>query len=189
MARPVKWSRDLHLIRERAARYRTETWGRKDIERLFAVGRATAQTLMKAIGEVQPIGGAHFVERASLLGFLEAMIDAPDLDEALRVRIREAGAPPSTKPLRVALPHDLRSVTVRDLPSNISLSSGRLEITADTAVSMLENLVLLAQAMQNDLDRFEAIIEPPATPPPVDDDEIQSFLDKLRAGNLTNYGG
>ena len=28
MARPVKWSRDLHPIRERAARSRTETWSR-----------------------------------------------------------------------------------------------------------------------------------------------------------------
>ncbi|AXC10228.1 hypothetical protein ACPOL_0871 [Acidisarcina polymorpha] len=27
MARPVKWSRDLYSIRERAANARTETWG------------------------------------------------------------------------------------------------------------------------------------------------------------------
>jgi hypothetical protein len=44
MGRPVKWSRDLHSIRERAAHARTETWGRVDIEGLFGVGRATAQT-------------------------------------------------------------------------------------------------------------------------------------------------
>lgn len=48
MARPVKWSRDLHLIHERALLSRTETWGRSDIERLFNVRRASAQTLMKA---------------------------------------------------------------------------------------------------------------------------------------------
>jgi hypothetical protein len=180
MARPVKWSRDLHPIRERAVLSRTETWGRSDIERLFDVGRATAQTLMKAIGEVQPIGGAHFVERASLLGFLGALISAPDFDEALRARIRKADAPPSSKPLRVALPHDLRSVTVRDLPGNISLSKGRLEIKAESTNSMLESLALLAQAMQNDLAEVQAIIEPPVAPPPVDDNAIQSFLSRLR---------
>ena len=65
MARPVKWSRDLYPIRERATHARTETWSRKDIEELFGVGRATAQILMKAIGEIQPVGGAHFVERLS----------------------------------------------------------------------------------------------------------------------------
>ena len=48
MARPVKWSRDLHLIREKTARSRTETWSRVDLEHPFGVGRATAQMLMKA---------------------------------------------------------------------------------------------------------------------------------------------
>ena len=61
MGRPVKWSRDLHSIRERAAHARTETWGRVDIEGIFGVGRATAQTLMKAIGEVQPGFGLGYV--------------------------------------------------------------------------------------------------------------------------------
>jgi hypothetical protein len=50
MPRPVKWSRDLHLLRERAAHSRTETWSRQDLERLFNIGRASTQSLMKAIG-------------------------------------------------------------------------------------------------------------------------------------------
>jgi hypothetical protein len=181
MARPVKWSRDLHSIRERAANARAETWGRWDIERLFGVGRASAQSLMKAIGEVQSVGGAHFVERTSLLGFLDAMIDAEDLEEAFRFRIREADAPPSVKPLRVALPPDLRSVMLRDLPRNISLSPGRLEITANSSVDMLESLALLAQAMQNDLPHVQTILDPTPMPPHVQDDELRAFLDELRS--------
>ena len=55
------------------------------------------QTLMKAIGEVQPVGAAHFVERDSLLSFLDAMIDAPDFDQAFRDRVRVADLPPSTR--------------------------------------------------------------------------------------------
>jgi hypothetical protein len=83
VGRPVKWSRELHLmIRERAAQARTEAWGRVDMEELFGVGRVTAQTLIKAIEEVQPVGGAHFVERSSLLSLLDAMIEAPELDQA-----------------------------------------------------------------------------------------------------------
>ena len=39
MGRPVKWSRELHSIRERAAHARTETWSRVDIEELFGIGR------------------------------------------------------------------------------------------------------------------------------------------------------
>ncbi len=74
MPRPVKWSRDLHPIRDRAVRSKTETWSWQDIEHLFAVGRATAQTLMRAIGEVQSVGAGHFVGRTSLLTFLDEMI-------------------------------------------------------------------------------------------------------------------
>lgn len=181
MARPVKWSRDVHLIRERAARSRTETWSRQDIETLFGVQRASAQTLMRAIGEVQTVAGAHFVERSSLLHFLNAMIEAPDFDEAFRVRSREAKAPPQTKQLRVSLPADLRSVTLYDLPSNIQLSFGKLEIEAGSAVSMLESLALLAQAMQNDTERIRAIFDPPTTPPEIDDDDLKQLCASLRA--------
>ena len=134
MSRPVKWSRDLHSIRERAANARTETWGRVDMEELFGVGRVTAQTLMKAIGEVQPVGGAHFVERSSLLGFLDAMITAPDFDQAFRNRVREADAPPSPKPLRIALPADLLSIMLRLAGTHFPVP-GRLEITAESAVA------------------------------------------------------
>ena len=180
MPRPVKWSRDLHPIRERATRSKTETWSRQDIERLFDVGRATAQTLMKAIGEVQSVGAAHFVERSSLLSFLDEMIVAPSVEDALRKRVVETDTPPSPKTLRVALPHDLRNVMMRDLPENIRLSAGRLEITADSAVAMLECLALLAQAMQNDLEQVRFALEPPASPPVTANEDIQCFLQRLR---------
>ena len=180
LARPVKWSRDLHPIRERAARSRTETWSRRDIERLFGVGRAAAQTLMRAIGGVQAVAGAHFVERSSLLAFLDEMIAAPAIDEAFRRRALEAEAPPAPRALRISLPHDLRNVMLRDLPGNIRLSPGRLEIAADSAAAMLESLALLAQAMQNDLERMRSILEPPGAPPAVDDAALRNFLEGLR---------
>jgi hypothetical protein len=160
MARPVKWSRDLHPIRERAANSRTETWSRKDIERLFDIGRASAQSLMKAIGEVQAVGGAHFVERASLLSFLDSMLQADSVEEALRLRMIDADPPPAPKPLRIALPPNLRNVMVRDLPDSIKILPGRLEINAADALGMLESLALLAQALQNDLNSAQAIWDP-----------------------------
>lgn len=159
MARPVKWSRDLHPIRERASGSRTETWSRADLEHLFGVGRATAQTLMKAIGGVSTVAGAHFIERPTLLQFLDAMIKAPSVDDALRVRVAGAEPPPRQRTLRISLPGDLRSAMLPDLPANISLSPGRLEITADTATAMLESLIALGMVMQNDLDRFWEVIE------------------------------
>ena len=176
MARPVKWSRDLYPIRERARHAKTETWSRKDIEDLFGVGRATAQMLMKAVGEIQPVGGAHFVERPALLSFLNAMIAAPSVEEGLRNRRLEAEPPPKPKPLRVSLPQDLRSAMMPDLPGNIKLAPGRLEIEASTATAMLESLMTLALIMQNDLDRFQAAVEPPPEPPAVSDNDLRAFF-------------
>jgi hypothetical protein len=180
VARPVKWSRDLHPIRERAAQSRIETWSRQDLEQLFNVGRATAQTLMKAIGEVQNVAGTHFVDRSSLLTFLNDVIAADSVEEGLNARLLVAAPPPTVKPLRVSLPSGLRSVLVRDLPENIRVTTGRLEIDAVSAVSMLESLVILAQAMQNDLTHFEQLINSPSHETGLVDDELNRMFSRLR---------
>ena len=180
LPRPLKWSRDLHPIRERAQRSKTETWSRQDLENLFNVGRATAQTLMKAIGDVQSVGAAHFIDRASLLAFLDEMIAAESVDEAMRKRLLEAEAPPAPKSLRVPIPTGLRNVMLRELPDNIKISPGHLEITALTAVGMLESLVLLAQAMKNDLDQVKALVEPPKSSDAPSSAELQSFFRSVR---------
>ena len=138
---------------------------------------------MKAIGEVQPVAGAHFVERGALLAFLNEMIEAPDMEQALRERAREAAPPPRPKPLRVSLPNDLRTATVKDLPESIRLSPGRLEIVGTSTESVLEGLVLLAQVMQNDLMQVQLLLEPPPVPPTVEDDELQMLLASMRSGH------
>ncbi len=144
------------------------------------MGRATAQTVMKAIGEVQNVAGTHFVDRTTLLAFLSDMIAADSVEEGLKARLLVADAPPAPKPLRVSLPSDLRSVMVRDLPENIRLSPGRLEIQAGSAASMLESLVVLAQAMQNDLAHFEQLIDPPLLEKGAMDEELREMFSRLR---------
>jgi hypothetical protein len=160
MARPVKWSRDVHPIRERTLRSKTETWSRQDIEQLFGISRPSAQSLMKAIGEVQVVGGTHFVDRTSLLAFLDDMIRAESVEEGLRMRLEQAVPVARPKTLRVSLPADLRHARMEDLPGSIRLAPGRLEIEADSAEAMCEALMLLATVMQNDLERWRMTIEP-----------------------------
>lgn len=157
MPRPIKWFLDHYLIRERAALSRTETWRRQDIEHLFAIGRPTAQCLMKAIGHIQTIGNTHFVDRTSLLAFLDAMIAAPSVDKGLRDGLAEAEPAPARKRTKVSLPENLRHAMLPDLPANVILAPGRLEISSSTAVEMLESLVALAMVMRNDLDRFRSV--------------------------------
>ncbi len=179
MPRPVKWALDLHLLRERTASSRIETWSRQDLEHLFSVGRATAQTLMKAIGNIQLIGATHFIDRPSLIDFLDAMMAAPSVEEGLRDRLAEAEPAPARKRMKVSLPQDLRHAMLPDLPSNITLSAGLLEIRSQTAVGMLESLLALAMIMQNDLDRFQALIEPTRTSP-VEDADLLRWIERMR---------
>ena len=46
---------------------------------------------------------------------------------------------------------------------------------------MLESLALLAQAMQNDLVQVQAIVDPPVTPPHLEDDALRSFFFELES--------
>ena len=179
MARPVKWSRDVHPIRERAAQSRTETWSRKDIERLFGISRASAQNLMKAIGEVQAVGGTYFVDRASLLSFLDQMAGADSVDTVLRSRHDAAEPVPRPSPLRISLPEDLRRVTLRDIPDNVILRPGEIRVTGANAERILEGLLVLAQVMQNDLDSVRARLDGSAGSQPVDE-ELRTLLATLR---------
>ena len=179
MARPVKWSRDVHPIRERAARSQTETWSRQDIERLFEISRASAQNLMKAIGEVQVVGGAHFVDRASLLKFLDQMVAADSIDEALRSKHESAEPVTRSSKLRISLSGDLRRATLKDLPETIALSPGEIRVTGANAERVLEGLLLLAQVMQNDLDSVRARLDFPVGSQPVDED-LRTLFASLR---------
>ena len=179
MPRPVKWSRDLHSIRDRASRSKTETWSRKDIEDLFGVGRASSQSLMKAIGDVQAVGGTHFVDRSSLLSFLDEMAETPSVESALRKRNEQAAPTPRSKPLRLSLPAELRRAVLADLPANVQVQEGEIRITGPDAEQIVEGLLLLAQVMQNDLDSVRVRLDPPS-PPAVVDEELRAFLQVLR---------
>ncbi len=179
MARPVKWSRDVHPIRERAARSRTETWSRQDIEQLFGISRASAQNLMKAVGEVQAVGGTHFVDRASLLGFLDQMVAADSVDEALRSKHESAEPVPRPSTLRLSLPEDLRRVTLKDLPETVVLSPGEIRVTGANAEQVLEGLIVLAQVMQNDLDSVRMRLDPPSGQGPMDE-ELRNLFAAMR---------
>ena len=134
---------------------------------------------MKAIGHIQTIGTTHFVDRASLLAFLDAMIAAPSVEEGLRERLAEAEPAPTRKRMNVSLPQDLRHAMLPDLPANVVLAPGRLEITSGTAVGMLESLIALALVMQNDLDRFQSVIEPERAAQ-VEDDDLRAMIGRMR---------
>lgn len=188
MPRPVKWSRDLHPIRDRANRSKTETWSRKDIEHLFGIGTSSAQSLLKAIVEVQAVGGTHFVDRDSLHAFLDEMVQAESVEEALRLRLERSLPVLRPAPLRTSLPSELRRVTLDDLPDNVEVREGEVRITGANAEQVVEGLLLLAQVLQNDLESVRLRLDPEPFPAAVDEG-LRAMLASMRgsSGGICTY--
>ena len=180
MPRPLKWSRDLHAIRDRADRSRTETWSRRDIQDLFSIGASSGQSLMRVIGEIQVVGGTYFIDRSSLLSFLDEMVQADSVEEAVRQRSESAAPIPRPAPLRASLPSELRRITLDDLPANVEVREGEVRITGADAEQVVKGLLLLAQVLQSDLDSVRQRLDPPPEPLEVDAGLKQMLLSLRR---------
>lgn len=180
MARTLSWLDRIYSIRERVRASSLETWTRSDLEDIFEIKRVSAQNLMKAIGEVTNFGGKYFVSRTSLLSYLDELHAADDV-EGLH-RERAALAEPVARPrrLKMAIQEDQRSIMVADLPDTIQLEPGRVEIRGKDAEEVLQGLLLLAQALQNDLDTAQMTLSPPQPRPEVGDDEMRTLFRDLQ---------
>jgi hypothetical protein len=183
LAKTISWAPRAPEIRNHVEHSTRQTWRRPDIERLFEVRRATAQTLMKLIGELHLVGSTHVLDRSSLVAFLDEVLAAPTVTEGVRRRWLAVEPAPDGRGLRqlpTSLPPELHSIMARDLPPGITFAPGLLQISGATSVEILENLLLLAQALQNDLASVEALLDPPPAPQPVEDNELRSLFDRLR---------
>ncbi len=183
MAKPISWSDRAFEMRERVRRSHLQTWRRQDIEAIFEIKRASAQNLMKVIGDIHAIGATHFIERSSLLAFLDEVVQADRVADVVTSRQLASEPAPSKqriKDLKVPLPEDFKSLRARDLPDNIQLDPGSLRIAGEGAIDILQGLYLLAQAFENDLDTMQALLDPPLLPPKIEDDELWEMFERLR---------
>jgi hypothetical protein len=165
MARPVKWISRLHEIRERVVHSKIETWDRKALENLFDVRRVTAQNLMRAIGELSNVAGAHLTTRASLLSFLDYVLAADEMELAVRAKIDTAvAAPPQKKGFILPVPEEYKAVRLAGLPQSIVIDRGQLTIRGAHAFEILQDLAVLARALENDVDSFVQAWNPAPEP-------------------------
>jgi hypothetical protein len=180
MARTLSWRPHIHAIRDHVRKSHIETWVRKDIERVFGIKRVSAQSLMKAVGELNDVAGRHIVSRDSLLSYLQALLDSEDIELTHRERQQLAEPAPHRRLLRNTLPKDLESVMLRDLPLDIVIESGRIEITGANADIVLQNLIMMAKALENDLDSFRQMLDPPSMPAAVTNEDDLGIVEDLR---------
>jgi hypothetical protein len=185
VARPVKWINRLHEIRQRVLNSKIETWDRQAIEDLFDVRRVTAQSIMRAVGELSNVAGAHLASRSSLLEFVDDVLAADDMELAVRTRIDTAAAAPSQKRgLRLPIPDELRAVRLADLSKHIKIAPGLLTIEGADAFEILTQLAVLARAIDNDLDSFVMAWNRPPVPSgesPADMDLIWAELEAMES--------
>lgn len=179
MPKPISWADRVHAIRERTSKSKAQTYTRQDLESLFEVKRVAAQNLMKLIGGIHAIGPIHVVESSDLLAFLDRVIAAPSVATGVQECQLYKEPAPRVRPLRRTLPTELRSVMCRDLPTNVELKPGELRISGQTAEAIFEGMLLLAQAVTNDLDTAVALLEPQVAVARADTDELRELFARL----------
>lgn len=179
MPKAFSWKNRLPEIREEIAHSNKECWERGDIGTTFKLESTAAKKLMRTIGDVQRIG--PFVLREKILRFLDKTDEAVDLYSTVRSLQAEARPVPVRKPLRINLDDDSSVVTADQLPANVILEPGRLEITGASAQEIYRGLAMLARAVEFDPMGVDGRLDPLPVPPEVEDDDLKALFTDLRA--------
>jgi hypothetical protein len=177
MGRRAKWRNRLHSIKEQIERSKTQVWLRKDIEDLFEVKHTSGKKLIRATAKVANVGRVYMVDKQDLLNMVDRLIQGDDSDKVLGELYDKAPPAPEPTSVRVALPDFCKNVTLEELPSNIQIGPGRLEVTGD-ALMILKSLIILGEALKGPRDLEEAITIWNSTP--VTDQKLVQFIKTLR---------
>ena len=133
---------------------------RRDLERLFGVSKVRATQLMTAFGAGRT-GPMLTLPRATLLRQLRRpRTRAAVRDDApRRARVVTAIRQARLIGMRVAVPSEAREARLAGLPDGVSVEPGRIEVRFSGAKDAVGRLFALAQALTNDYERFEALVE------------------------------
>ena len=130
---------------------------RRDLERLFGVSKVRATQLMTAFGAGRT-GHLLTLPRAALLRQLSRprTLAAFRGEATRRDRVVTALRQVRLIGIRVAVPSEAR---LAGLPDGVSVAPGRIEVRFSSAKDAVGRLFALAQALTNDYERFEALVE------------------------------
>ena len=134
---------------------------RRDVEQLFGVSRARAAQLMRTFG-AELVGASRVLRRTALLRQLRQYRQRAAFrgEEERRTRLVAAIRQARLTGIRVAVPREAREATPAGLPEGVKGRAGpdrgALQLGAQDAVA---RLFALAQALTNDYEQFEALVE------------------------------
>ena len=132
---------------------------RRDIERLFGVGKVRAASLMKTFG-AELVGNQRTLPRTRLLQQLKKHRGraAFRVEEERRARLAAELQKARLTGVRFKVPVETMSAKLANLPDGVSVERGRIEVRFEGAEDALARLYTLAQALGNDLGRFQALV-------------------------------
>ena len=133
---------------------------RRDLERLFGVSKGRAVALMTAFGAGRT-GHLLTLPRAALLRQLRRhRTRAAFRGEATRRdRVVTAIRQARLTGIRVAVSSEALEARLSGLPDGVSVEPGRIEVRFSGAQDAVGRLFALAQALTNDYEQFEALVE------------------------------
>ena len=133
---------------------------RRDVERLFGVSRARAAQLMRTFGAAR-VGASRVLRRTALLRQLRTYRQRAAFrgEEERRTRLVAELRQARLTGIRVAVPREAREARLSGLPDGVSVEPGRIEVRFSGAQDAVGRLFALTQALTNDYEQFEALVD------------------------------
>lgn len=157
MPRKIEWIHRIPGIMERARTFPTQYIGRVVIEDLFSVSPRQAVRILQKMG-AENVGGAKVIDRDRLVERLgQLQQDKNVVFESIRrenLHRRLEAARSEARSRKIEVP-PIPMVSL-ELPDDIQLEPGKLEVRFSSSVELLQNLTLLTQAISSDWDIFAA---------------------------------
>ena len=132
---------------------------RRDIEQLFGVSRARAAQLMHTFG-ADRTGYARTLPRTRLLRQLRTYREGTEFrgEQARREHLLTELRKARLTGIRVKVPAETLAGRLSGLPASVVVERDRIEVRYAGAQEAVVKLVALAQALNNDYERFEALV-------------------------------
>ena len=94
-----------------------------------------------------------------------------------------APTPPDSKPIQIEIPEQCKYIRLKELPNNILIEAGKLEIKGD-GLTIIQSLALLARALETDYEIFIRLCNQSSEI----DEKLSKLIGNLRSSTTCNGG-
>lgn len=134
---------------------------RSELEVLFQIQQGAASRLMEIVPTLK-VNTGYLAEREGLLAFLDRVSEADDVTTLMR-RLRAEKKAPTRRKMRNMVRRDTSPVSLAGMPDTLRVDRGHLEIDFETMEELVQTLYILARILDDDLEEFTRVYEPPKT--------------------------